>query len=156
MVGDAMLDDAYAKCSWPYSTDGRSQPEIQRSETHFVAEHLYVENLGNHSIVLGNNSCGGLDAKHMVDARQISGPNITYELGYNRDMNAERLLNTDLLTCDGKMIDTPFNPPPHMESQGEFDFASEYDTCINNNPGSFEGELYSLPSYEDFVWFFGS
>ena len=28
-----------------------------------------------------------------------------------------------------------------------------YDTCINNNPGSFEGELYSLPSYEDFVWF---
>ncbi|MCO5594054.1 hypothetical protein L7F22_048075 [Adiantum nelumboides] len=55
-----------------------------------------------------------------------------------------------------KVVETGLSSPQNMDSHGEFAFSSRYNIGVDNND-SLEGEdLERFPSYEDFIWFFGS
>jgi hypothetical protein len=157
-----MSNDAFTKFSpWPYAMEGRNPPNIRSSSETQFTHRAYIE---QYSQLQASSVHHGLvaDAVDVVDARALATTEdvVPCEQGYVRDVNAARLLlNTTGLPAydDGKSLDAHVDPPHHhIEPHDLFDFASEYDLGMDNNPASFEGELSSLPCYEDFVWFFGS
>ncbi|KAI5082376.1 hypothetical protein GOP47_0002119 [Adiantum capillus-veneris] len=56
----------------------------------------------------------------------------------------------------GKVVETGFSSPQNMDSHDEFAFSSQYNIGVDS-ADSLEGDdLERFPSYEDFIWFFGS
>jgi ethylene-insensitive protein 3 len=173
-LDDAMPNDASAKFSpWPYATDGRNPPDVRSSsQAQFAAPGEHRPSAEQHSQLRANDDdAHRLDAT--IDARALAAEDVVVpcddddDQAHVRDANAARilLLNAAGLSAydEGKSLDAhaPIDPPHphhHLGPHDLFDFGSEYELGMDNHhpPASFEGELSSLPSYEDFVWFFGS
>lgn len=90
------------------------------------------------------------------DASSVSfGENMVSGQGYS---SVEGLQNAGLSSYSGgKMVETRFHSPHLLDqAQDEFGFSSRYNLGVDSTH-SLEGEeLDSFPSYEDFIWFFGS
>lgn len=95
------------------------------------------------------------EAQHEFrDVSRVSfGENVVYGQGY---INGDGLQNAGLSSYSGGKA-TGFHSPHNMDPQDvEFGFSPRYNTGLDNTDTLDGEELDSFPSYEDFIWFFGS
>ncbi|KAH7431657.1 hypothetical protein KP509_08G059300 [Ceratopteris richardii] len=100
-----------------------------------------------------------LDANVIVNAEAHSvscGENMAYNQSLN-NISGQAAENTGPNNCNlEKVVEDDFPSMQPIDSQNDFDFTSRYDIGMDNTDSLRGEDLENFPSYEDFIWFFGS
>lgn len=122
---------------------GHTLPELADEQPTSTLRALSGRDLVEASAMVNSEAQRVSFEENMVYGQRFTAGDVVQDAGAN-DFNVR------------KVVEAGFSSPHNMDAHNDFAFSPRYNIGLDNSDSLGGEDLESFPSYEDFIWFFGS